>query len=52
VIALLENTWHAPVRSRTTIDLLDVTELQGCEGAVSWLDARDLSWFIAQPASK
>jgi Replication protein len=51
VIALTGEIWDALVRSGTTCDLLDMAEIEGYAGAVSWLETRGLAWFFVSPVA-
>ena len=44
-IALPHPTWEVLLRGELTTDLLDVAEIAGVEGAMQWLNARDLEWI-------
>jgi hypothetical protein len=45
LIALPYQTWNTLRRARLTTDLLDAAEIDGYQGAVQWLNARDLEWI-------
>jgi hypothetical protein len=44
-IALPHPTWEVLLRGELTTDLLDAAEIAGVEGAMQWLNARDLEWI-------
>lgn len=52
VLGLTAESWGWLVANEQTTELLDAAELGGADGAIHWLDTRQLSWSSVTPSVK